>query len=104
MMRTTFLAVAAAAVAVLAAGVPAGAAPALPAPDASKHCGIATKGQRAYRVKARAVKCKFARRWVKRYFRRRRVAPGFTLTKTGGGVAPWYSTKGARKAYWPERL
>ena len=55
-------------------------------------------------MKARAVKCRFARRWVKRYFRRGRVAPGFTLTPTSGGVAPWYCTKGERKAYWPERL
>jgi hypothetical protein len=75
-----------------------------PAPDNSKHCAIVAKGSREYRVKARAVKCRFANRWVKRYFRRGKVAPGFTLTETDGGKAPWYCTKGARKAYWPERL
>jgi hypothetical protein len=103
MKRTGWLAIATATAAV-AAGVPAAAAPALPAPDGSKHCGIATKGSAEYRVKARAVRCRFARRWVKRYFRSGRVAPGFTLTETSGGKAPWYCTKGDRKAYWPERL
>jgi len=87
----------------LASVGPAGAAPGVPAPDNSKHCGIIAKGQREYRVKARAVKCRFARRWVKRYFRRGQVAPGFTRTETSGDT-PWYCTKGDRKAYWPERL
>jgi hypothetical protein len=75
-----------------------------PAPDNSKHCALVTKGGKVYRVKARAVRCKFANRWVKRYFRSRRVAPGYRFTETSGGKAPWYCTKGARKAYWPERL
>ncbi len=90
--------------AMLTSGAFLAAASEAPAPDSSKHCGIVAKGQREYRVKARAVSCRFANRWVKRYFRRGRVAPGFRLTKTSGGKAPWYCTKGERKAYWPERL
>ena len=75
-----------------------------PAPHPSKSCGVTAKGEREYRVKARGVKCRFARRWVKRYLRRGREAGGFNCVETDGGQAPFYCTKGASKAYWAERL
>ena len=91
------------AVAVLVAALPASAA-AVPAPHVSKSCGLTTKGSREYRVKARKVRCRFARRWAKRYLRNGSEAPGFSCVKTSGGVAPWYCTKGEAKAYWVEKL
>lgn len=75
-----------------------------PAPHVSKSCGVISKGSRDYRVKARAVRCRFARRWVKRYFRSRSEARGFNCIRTSGGRAPFYCTKGEVKAYWAERL
>lgn len=99
-MRRVRIALAAVAAGAVFLTVPAEA----PAPDRSKHCGIASKGSRDYRIKARAVKCSFARRWVKRGLRSGRVAPGFRRIATSGGRVPWYCTKGERKAYWPERL
>jgi hypothetical protein len=99
-MRTGKLTVAVlAAAAVLLAG-----APQAPAPHVSKSCGVIAKGSREYRVKARKVRCRFARRWAKRYLRNGSAASGFSCVKTSGGAAPWYCTKGEVKAYWVEKL
>lgn len=89
---------------IAAASVLLAAAPEAPAPHTSKSCGLIAKGSRDYRVKARAVKCRFARRWVKRYLGSGAEASGFDCVKTDGGVAPFYCTKGEVKAYWAERL
>ena len=92
-----------AAAALLVAGVPSGTA-SVPAPHVSKSCGLTAKGSKTYRVKARKVRCRFARRWAKRYLRNGSHAPGFSCVTTSGGVAPWYCTKGEAKAYWVEKL
>lgn len=91
-------------VAAFLAALPAGPAAAAPTPDNSKHCGLIAKGEREYRVKTRKLKCRFARRWVKRYMNRGKVADGFSCIKTSGGKAPFYCTKGPVKAYWAEKL
>ena len=90
-------------VALLAAAAPNSSA-AAPAPHYSKSCGVTAKGSQEYRVKARAVKCRFARRWVKRYLRSGSKARGFNCVETEGGQAPFYCTRGANKAYWALRL
>jgi hypothetical protein len=91
------------AVALLVTALPASAS-AVPAPHISKSCGLTAKGSRTYRVKARKVRCRFARRWAKRYLRNGSAASGFSCVKTSGGAAPWYCTKGEVKAYWVEKL
>ena len=65
---------------------------------------MTAKGSREYRVKARSVRCRFARRWVKRYLRSESEARGFNCIETSGGQAPFYCTKGSSKAYWAEKL
>ena len=91
--------------AALLAGVPAGSSLAVPTPDSAKHCALIDRNGRDYRVKARKMKCRYANRWVKRYFNKGTVADGFNCIKTDGGKAPFYCTKsGTRKAYWAEKL
>jgi hypothetical protein len=101
MLRRALPAVLAAA---LLAGLPAGPVAAAPAPDNAKHCGLIAKGNSDYRVKTRKLKCRFARRWVKRYMNKGRVADGFSCIKTGIASRPFYCTKGPVKAYWAEKL
>jgi hypothetical protein len=86
------------AVVVLAA---AGATPAV-AGHRSKSCGVIAKGERDYRVKARAMRCKHARKWVRAYLRSRRRAPGFRCFDPPDAI-PFFCARGV-KAYWVMRL
>ena len=68
----------------------------------AKRCGILAKGSADYRIKARKVSCRFARRWSRAYLNRRRSATGFDCYRAGTNVT-FYCANGA-KAYWAERL
>jgi hypothetical protein len=89
--------------AVCALAMPGAAAPAAAsAGHAAKRCGILAKGSSDYRVRARRVKCGFARRWVHAYFKSRLEPGGFTCYRPGTDIA-LYCSKGG-KSYWAERL
>ena len=79
----------------------------LPAPASaghkSKNCGVVAKGSRDYRVKARAMKCKHARKWARAFLRSRRRAPGFRCLNPPDRKIPFFCSKGV-KAYWVVRL
>ena len=74
-----------------------------PAGHKSKSCGIATKGSRDYRVKARVMKCTHARKWARVYLRKRRPAPRFRCTNPPDRDIPFFCFRGS-KAYWVVRL
>jgi hypothetical protein len=76
---------------------------AIPRPHVSKRCGVVAKGSNDYRVRARAVRCSFATRWVKRYLRDRSYPRRWRCVRSRG-KAPFYCTRGSVKAYWAERL
>ena len=91
----------------LAAACPAAAGAHAP-PEATsaahaKKCGLMAKGKKTYRVRGVAVRCKFARRWTKRYLRRGREARGFDCFSSNAPDVPFYCKKGD-KSYYPERL
>jgi plastocyanin len=68
----------------------------------AKRCGIVGKGSADYRIKARKLTCRFAKRWSRAYLDRRSAAPGFDCYRAGTNVT-FYCANGA-KAYWAERL
>jgi plastocyanin len=68
----------------------------------AKRCGLLAKGNAAYRIKARKLTCRFARRSARAYLNRRSAAAGFDCYRPGTNVA-FYCANGA-KAYWGERL
>ena len=74
-----------------------------PAGHRSKSCGIVTKGSRDYRVKARVMKCRHARKWARVYLRERRPAPRFRCTNPPDRDIPFFCFRGS-KAYWVVRL
>ena len=76
---------------------------AAPAGHKSKSCGIATKGSRDYRVKARAMTCRNARKWARAFLRSRRRAPRFKCVNPPDRDIPFFCFRGA-KAYWVVRL
>ncbi len=69
-------------------------------PEASAHvtkrCG--TVGN--YRVRARAVSCRFARKWSRAYLRSGARPSGYACSRPGHGIR-LYCRKGARQ-YWAE--
>ena len=68
----------------------------------AKRCGVLAKGSVDYRIKARNVTCRFARRASRAYLNRRSVPAGFDCYRPGTNVT-FYCANGA-KAYWGERL
>jgi hypothetical protein len=68
----------------------------------AKRCGVLAKGSADYRIKARKLTCRFARKWSRAYLNRRSAAPGFDCYRAGTHVT-FYCANGA-KAYWAERL
>lgn len=68
----------------------------------SKSCGAMAQGSSDYRVKARGVRCKFARKWTRAYLRRSRRPRGWSCFRPGTDVS-FYCRKGSR-SYWAERL
>jgi plastocyanin len=68
----------------------------------AKRCGILAKGAADYRIKARKLTCRFAKKWSRAYLNRRSSAPGFDCYRAGTNVT-FYCANGA-KAYWAERL
>ena len=69
----------------------------------SKSCGVMAKGSRDYRVKARAMKCRHARKWVRAYLRSRKRAPRFRCLNPPDRNIPFFCSRGV-KAYWVVRL
>jgi hypothetical protein len=68
----------------------------------AKRCGVLAKGSADYRIKARKLSCRFARKWSRAYLNSRSSAPGFDCYRAGTNVT-FYCANGA-KAYWAERL
>jgi plastocyanin len=68
----------------------------------AKRCGALGKGSSDFRIKARKVTCRFAKKWSRAYLNRRAVPGGFDCYRPGTNVA-FYCANGA-KAYWGERL
>jgi hypothetical protein len=68
----------------------------------AKRCGVLAKGSADYRIKARKLSCRFARKWSRAYLNSRSGAPGFDCYRAGTNVT-FYCANGA-KAYWAERL
>jgi hypothetical protein len=79
-------------------------AAALPAEGShtAKRCGIVASGSADVRVKAREVRCRFAKRWTRAYLGRRSEPGGWRCYRPGGDIAS-YCTRGSR-AFWAERL
>ena len=69
----------------------------------SKNCGLIAKGSRDYRVKARAMKCRHARRWARAFLRDRTRAPRFRCLNPPDRDIPFFCSRGV-KAYWVVRL
>jgi plastocyanin len=68
----------------------------------AKPCGIVAKGAADYRIKARKVTCRFARKWSRAYLNRRGTPNAFDCYRPNTTVT-FYCADGA-KAYWGERL
>jgi plastocyanin len=68
----------------------------------AKRCGLLAKGSADYRIKARKVTCRFARRWSRAYLDRRGVPAGFDCYRPNTNIA-FYCANGA-KSYWGQRL
>ena len=67
-----------------------------------KRCGIVARGSADYRVRARTVRCSFAKRWVRAYLSGRSRPRRYSCLRPGGGIA-FYCKRGSR-SYWAERL
>ncbi len=79
------------------------AASAVPAPAAhGTSCGVVPKRSSDYRVTARVISCRSARKWVKRYLRDRGKPGGWSCVDPAGSVRV-YCSRGS-KAYWATRL
>ena len=68
----------------------------------SKSCGVVASGSSDFRVNARKVSCRFARRWTRAHLGRRSSPRGWRCYRPGGDIAS-YCTKGSR-AFWAVRL
>jgi plastocyanin len=68
----------------------------------AKPCGLLAKGAADYRIKARKVTCRFARRWSRAYLNRRGAPTAFDCYRPNTTIT-FYCADGA-KAYWGERL
>jgi plastocyanin len=68
----------------------------------AKRCGILAKASADYRIKARNLTCRFAKKWSRAYLNRRAVPDGFDCYRPGTNVT-FYCANGS-KAYWAERL
>jgi hypothetical protein len=67
-----------------------------------KSCGIVSKGASDYRVSARALTCRSARKWVRRHLRDRGKPRGYSCVDPAGSVRV-YCSRGS-KSYWATRL
>ena len=83
-----------------AALVPAGAGPAEGAHGT--NCGVVSKRSADYRVTARVLSCRSARKWVRRYLRDRGKPRGYSCVDPAGSVRV-YCSRGS-KSYWATRL
>jgi plastocyanin len=68
----------------------------------AKRCGILAKASADYRIKARKLTCRFAKKWSRAYLNSRSAAPGFDCYRASTNVT-FYCANGV-KAYWAERL
>ncbi len=66
------------------------------------NCGVVSKGSADYRVTGRAIACRSARKWVRRYLRDRGKPGGWSCVNPAGAVRVYCSR--ASKAYWATRL
>ena len=76
-----------------------------PGPAGAAHgssCGVVSKGSSDYRVTARVIACRSARKWVRRYLRDRDRPRGYSCVNPAGSVRVYCSR--ATKAYWATRL
>jgi hypothetical protein len=88
---------------VLLAATAVAAASAPPAPAShGTSCGIVSKGSSDYRVTGRVIKCRSARKWVRRYLSNRDRPSGWSCVDPAGSVRV-YCSRGS-KAYWATRL
>lgn len=67
-----------------------------------KSCGVVSKGASDYRVTARVLTCRSARKWVRRYLRDRGKPRGYSCVDPAGSVRV-YCSRGS-KSYWATRL
>ena len=76
-----------------------------PGPAGASHgtnCGVVSKGASDFRVTARVLACRSARKWVRRYLRDRGKPRGYSCVDPAGSVRV-YCSRGS-KSYWATRL
>ena len=76
-------------------------APSAPASH-GKDCGIVSAGSRDYRVSARAMSCRSARKWTGRFLREGSRPRGYTCVNPAGSIRVYCSR--ASRSYWATRI
>jgi hypothetical protein len=99
-LRLTCLICVAAAAAVPTSSVADGGASSQASAHIAKRCGTISGGK--YRVRARVVGCRFARKWSRAYLSSSAKPSGYACSRPGHGFA-LYCRKGLRQ-YWAEEL
>jgi hypothetical protein len=66
-----------------------------------KDCGVVSRGAKDYRVNAKHMKCKAARKGSVKYLRSKEPRSGFDCAPTAGGS---FYCQDPPKAYWGTRL
>lgn len=67
-----------------------------------KDCGVVSKGAGDYRVRARVMGCRPARRWIARYLADGSRPSGYSCVNPSGPIRV-YCSRGS-KSYWATRL